>query len=160
MEYGQEVWAYGAPEDLADRVRPYDALDVEAPGDVGGERTRPHARSPPDEDDYGLGRLPENTPLIEPADDQGVLLDQLVADPGEDLLLLDRVALLGQEPAWARVCARMPRENGVSLSALTTLMSRSSIAPPGALLSPSRRGCGVLRTSAPASSSRGSKRTA
>src|SRR5918992_67814 len=36
----------------------------------------------------------------------------------------------GAAPAWARVCARMPREKGVSRSALTILMSRSSIEHP------------------------------
>src|SRR3712207_8520083 len=29
VEYGEKVRAYSAPEDLADRVRPYDALDVQ-----------------------------------------------------------------------------------------------------------------------------------
>src|SRR5215210_1397927 len=97
MEQGEQVGAYGTPQDLPDRVRTDHALDVEAPGHVGGERARPHPRRPADQDHDGLGRLPEDAPLVEPADDEGVLLDQLVPDAGEDLLLLDRVDLLGHK---------------------------------------------------------------
>ncbi len=97
VEYGEQIWAYGAPEDLPDRVRPDDALDVEAPRHVGGEGAGPYPGGPADEHDYRLGRLPQDAPLVEPAHDDGVLLDELVADPGEDLLLLDRVELLGQQ---------------------------------------------------------------
>ena len=81
-------------QDLPDRVRADHALDVEAPGDVGGERARPHPRRPADEHHYRLGGLAKDAPLVQPADDYGVLLDQLVPDPGQHLLLLDHVALL------------------------------------------------------------------
>src|SRR5215211_3109699 len=60
VEYGEEIRAYGAPENLADRVRPYDALDVEAPGDVGGERARPHPGRPAEEHHDGLGGLAQD----------------------------------------------------------------------------------------------------
>src|SRR5215211_4183673 len=97
VEYGEEIRAYGAPEDLADRVRPYDALDVEAPGDVGGERARPHPGRSAEEHHDRLGGLAQDAPLVQPADDYGVLLGELVPNPGQDLFFLDRVALLGQE---------------------------------------------------------------
>ena len=145
MGGGPGLWR--ACEDLPDRVRPYDALDVEAPGDVGGERARPHPRRPADEHDYRLGRLPQDTPLVQPADDYGVLLDQLVPDPGQDLLLLDRVALLGQELGadLARYLVRQlgrgpppgrgsapgcPGRTASPGPPLTIVISRSSIAPP------------------------------
>ena len=97
VEQREEVGAYCSPEDLPDRVRAYHALDVEAPGHVGGERTRPYPRSPADQNHYRLGRLPQYAPLIQPVDDKRVLLDQLVPDAGEDLFLLYRVELFGQE---------------------------------------------------------------
>ena len=84
-------------QDLPDGVRADHALDVEAPGHVGGERARPDPGRPADKDHDRLGRLPQNAPLVQPADDEGVLLDQLVPDAGEDLFLLYRVELLGQE---------------------------------------------------------------
>src|SRR5829696_7538789 len=97
VQQREQVGAYGAPQDLPDRISTDHALDVEAPGNVGGERARPYPRRPADQDDYGLGRLPEHAPFVEPPDDEGILLDQLVPDAGEDLLRLERVDLLGQE---------------------------------------------------------------
>ena len=53
--------------------------------------------APPMSTTIGSVGLPQDAPLVEPAHDDGVLLDELVADPGKDLLLLDRVELLGQQ---------------------------------------------------------------
>src|SRR5215213_8656885 len=97
VEQGEEVGAYGAPEYLPDGVRANHALDVQAPGNVRRQRARTDPRRPADKGHYGLGRLPEEAPLVQPADHEGVLRDQLVPDAGEDLFFLDRVELLGQE---------------------------------------------------------------
>src|SRR3712207_7936038 len=84
VEYGEKVRAYSAPEDFADRVRPYDALDVQPAGDIGGEGARPHAGRPADEHHDRLGGLPQYAPLVQPADDYGVLFDELVPDRSEE----------------------------------------------------------------------------
>src|SRR5215203_5659670 len=97
VQQREQVWAYSTPQDLPDRIGADHALDVEAPGHVGGERARPYPGSPADKDHYWLGGLPKDAPLVEPAHDEGVFLDQLVPDAGEYFLLLDREALLGQK---------------------------------------------------------------
>ena len=43
MEYGKQVGADGAPEDLTDGVRPDDALDVQPAGHVGSQRASARA---------------------------------------------------------------------------------------------------------------------
>ena len=66
MEHGQKVGAYGSPQYLPDGVRADHTLYVQAPGHVGGERARPDPGSPADQDHDGLGRLPQDAPLVQP----------------------------------------------------------------------------------------------
>jgi len=96
VEQGEQVGAYGSPQNLSDGVRADHALDVQSPGHVGRQRARPDTRRPPDKDHYRLCRLPEDAPLVQPVDHERVLHDEFVPDAGEDLFLFHRVELLGQ----------------------------------------------------------------
>src|SRR5829696_4043291 len=97
VQQGEEIGAYGPPQDLPYGVRAHHALDVQAPRHVGGQRARANPRRPPDKDHDGLGRFAQDAPLVQPAHHERVLRDQLVPDPGKDLFLFDRVELLGQK---------------------------------------------------------------